>query len=271
MTDLTAIAGFPVTLAGLRLTFHEPVTSARLAIRKSSDQRQFWRDDPPEAEEDRELLAAYWGIARAEDEEAFRAKGLEHVYALMLPGFCGREFLKTPGHYHAPVAPSGMATPEIYQVLTGRGLFLLQRSEHPCDVVDDVIAVEAAAGELVVVPPDYGHMTANLGNEVLVFEAFLIAGVQPLAEPYAQRRGGAYYCVASGDGTPKLIPNNRYDRLPPARRLEPLRWPVPPRGAEQRAFYRSFVSRMDDYGWITDPAKYDPARIADVLRPSGRD
>ena len=120
MIDLTAIAGFPITLAGLRLTFHEPVTSAGLAVRKSSDQRQFWRDDPPEAEEDRELLAAYWGIARAKDEEAFLRNGLEHVYALMLP-------------------------------------------------------------------PDYGHMTVNLGTDVLVFEAFLIAGVQPLAEPSGGR------------------------------------------------------------------------------------
>jgi oxalate decarboxylase/phosphoglucose isomerase-like protein (cupin superfamily) len=280
--DLSAVAGIAVTLRDSRLSFHEPVTPPRVSIRHRSDLSQVWRApvDHRPAGPDPELYTAYWGVVRESDAAALRARGLDHVYVVIRPGVQGDEYFKTQGHYHPPAAGSTLGAPELYQVLAGRGLFLLQHARPPYDVVDDVQLVVAQAGDVIVVPPDYGHLTANLGPDPLVFEAFLPAVLDPETAPYRARRGGAYYCVAAGGG-PQYLANERYVPLPEARRTAPLHWPVPPSVAPADPpagaasglpaggappLYRSVASRLDDFTWLSDPDRFDLASVNALLR-----
>ncbi|WP_301664617.1 glucose-6-phosphate isomerase family protein [Methanoculleus frigidifontis] len=78
------------------------------------------------------------------------------------PGAVGGEYVKTKGHYH-PLTPAGIGYPELYQVLAGEAHYLLQRKN-----LRDVVVVTAKAGEFVLIPPGYGHVTVNPGKENLV-------------------------------------------------------------------------------------------------------
>ena len=67
------------------------------------------------------------------------------------PGLFCNEFVKTKGHYH-PESPSGVPYPEVYEVMSGRAHYLLQRPDF-----SDAALIEAGAGTVVLIPPGYGR------------------------------------------------------------------------------------------------------------------
>ena len=66
----------------------------------------------------------------------------------------GDEFDKTKGHYHIG------AYPEIYTVLEGKAIYLMQKKNETGEI-EDVYAVKVKEGECVIMPPFYGHVTIN--------------------------------------------------------------------------------------------------------------
>ena len=52
--------------------------------------------------------------------------------------------------------PLGPADPEIYEVLAGEAHYLIQTRD-----CSDVVMISARAGDVVVVPSGYGHVTIN--------------------------------------------------------------------------------------------------------------
>jgi glucose-6-phosphate isomerase len=105
----------------------------------------------------------------------------------------GREYIKTAGHYH-PLPPGGSVSyPEIYEVLEGEALYLLQKQD-----LSYVVAVNASSGDKVLVPPDYGHITINRSNKTLKMANFVAREFSSLYEPYRQKGGGAYFFTKDG-------------------------------------------------------------------------
>ena len=144
---------------------------------------------------------------------------------------CG-EFVKTKGHFH-PENPCGWAYPEIYEVLEGEAHFLLQ-DRAPSDVV----LIHARAGEKVVVPPGYGHLTINPGSQPLTMVNLVSTAFESLYGDYEKRQGAAYYEFPARG----FVPNPRYPYVPPLRFLR----------VRDLTFPRSLPGGSL-YGWIGDP------------------
>ncbi len=126
----------------------------------------------------------------------------------------GEEYPKTYGHYH-PKSEDGLAYPEVYQVLNGSGLFLLQKKNRNGSV--DVTMVDAKAKDVVLLPPPYGHNTINSGKELLVLSNLVYDRLTPMYHDYERNRGGAYYYVKGGaiaQNTNYVVEKN--ERLPAA-------------------------------------------------------
>ena len=122
---------------------------------------------------------------------------------------CG-EWMKTKGHYH-PESPSGTGYPEIYEVLEGEAHYLLQSSD-----LRDVILMAAEPGDLVIIPPGYGHVTINPSPEETLSMANIVSTA--FGSEYGQyeaRHGAAYYELTSG----RLARNQAYPEVPSLRRL----------------------------------------------------
>ncbi|NLV28193.1 MAG: glucose-6-phosphate isomerase [Methanomicrobiales archaeon] len=128
-----------------------------------------------------------------------------------IPGkiICG-EWIKTKGHYH-PSAPDGFAYTEIYEVLEGEALYLLQKQD-----LSDIILVRARTGDLVLIPPGYGHVTINPSNQTLLMANLVSSAFSSDYVPFEKMRGAAYYYYADG-GVKK---NKKYpENLPPVREV----------------------------------------------------
>jgi glucose-6-phosphate isomerase len=124
---------------------------------------------------------------------------------------CG-EKAKTKGHYH-PVNPSGTGYPEVYEVIEGRAHYLLQRRD-----LSDVILIRAVEGDLVIVPPFYGHVTINAGTTDLVMANIVSSVFTSEYIDYELLRGAAYYEMSDG----KIIKNPAYDEVPQLRKIDAL-------------------------------------------------
>jgi glucose-6-phosphate isomerase len=156
---------------------------------------------------------------------------------------CG-EFVKTKGHFH-PENPRGSRYPEIYEVLGGAACFLLQ-DRGPSDVV----AITARAGEKVVVPPGYGHVTLNMARMTLTMVNMVSTAFESLYGHYEERQGAAYYAFA-GRG---FVPNPRYGQPPPLRVLR-ARDLTFLRGLPGGSLYR-WVGNRDALGFLNHPEEY---------------
>ncbi len=106
---------------------------------------------------------------------------------------CG-EFVKTKGHYH-PENPAGVGYPEIYEVLEGEAYYLLQTRQ-----LDDVVLISASCGDIVIIPPGYGHISINPSpSATLVMANIVSTAFESEYNEYETRHGAAYYVMRDGE------------------------------------------------------------------------
>lgn len=108
----------------------------------------------------------------------------------------GEECAKTFGHYH-PGSEDGPGYPEAYQVLHGSALFILQKKNRNGSV--DVSMINAERGDCVLLPPGYGHVTVNCGNDVLVLSNIVYDRFEAIYGDYGANQGAAYYYMKDGE------------------------------------------------------------------------
>ncbi len=162
----------------------------------------------------------------------------------LLPGTVGEEYIKTKGHYHPD------AYPEVYEVMKGKAFYLLQRSDD-FETVDDIILVEAKEGDIVVIPPHYGHVTVNRGEDILIMSNLVSTEFSSIYEPYEKKKGAAYYITVNG-----VIKNKNYEPIPPIQRAKPKAI-----GAKKnRPLYTAIKENGEAFGYLNG-GKYDFSEV----------
>ena len=74
-------------------------------------------------------------------------------------------------------------------------MFLLQK-KNPSETVD-VVIVDGKKGDVLLIPPDYGHVTINNGEEDLVMANLVYDGFSSVYGDFKSNRGAAYYYLKS--------------------------------------------------------------------------
>lgn len=117
----------------------------------------------------------------------------------------GKEYPKTKGHYH----PGDFG--EIYQVLEGEAIYLLQNKD-----LSDIVAIRAKEGQVAIIPAGYGHVTINPGEKTLKMANWVSPHFDALYEPVLEKEGAAYYYTEDG-----WIKNENYGKIADLRFEEP--------------------------------------------------
>ncbi|VVC04068.1 Glucose-6-phosphate isomerase [Candidatus Bilamarchaeum dharawalense] len=128
---------------------------------------------------------------------------IRYDITLILPIDINGECAKTYGHYH-PATENGLAYPEVYQVLKGEAVFLLQKPNKNGSV--DTILIHAKEKEVLLMPPGYGHVSINPGEEVLVLSNVVYDKFESIYSDFEDNRGGAYYYLKGGE----VVQNSNY-------------------------------------------------------------
>ncbi|HOO97624.1 MAG TPA: glucose-6-phosphate isomerase family protein [Caldisericia bacterium] len=216
---LTDIAGLPLELdvEGCEVSFPGVDICPEYSERIFSKAKQFYLDGCSDG--DRVLYKMWRDVHLPEHEELIRNSKLRYDIVLICSGQVGREYIKTIGHYH-PKADEDEAYPEIYEVLHGEGVLLLQDEN-----IADAIAVPVKAGNQVFIPPGYGHISINTGDECLVFSNILSDYFTSVYGVMEKNCGGVYYLTKS-EGGPEWIENPNYQKHPTLRTLGPGQMPM---------------------------------------------
>ncbi len=212
MVKLQSTAGLDVDLeTGTgELCFGDGVEFEKLALRSGRELEPVLRD--PASATARTAYLMWRGVHQTENRELLAAHALRYDLTVTLPGTWGDEYAKTAGHLHEACPRSGIPFCEIYEVVHGRAIFMLQRAEvaNPAsNAVQDIRVFTARVGDKLLIPPAYAHITVNVGDEPLVVADLISTQSQNLYGSLKQCRGMACYVLQEADA-PHLVPNVRY-------------------------------------------------------------
>ncbi|HIQ50032.1 MAG TPA: glucose-6-phosphate isomerase [Nanoarchaeota archaeon] len=105
----------------------------------------------------------------------------------------GKEYNKTLGHYH----PNNF--PEIYEVLKGKAIYLLQRPFRiNSRKIIHAIAIYAKKGDQIIIPPKYGHVTINPSRKTLEMANLVSTRFSSVYTPYKKFGGACYFYTKNG-------------------------------------------------------------------------
>ena len=162
--------------------------------------------------QDTELYYMYRGLEEKD--------GLRYDITVIPAAMLGSEFSKTKGHYHIGKYQ------EVYTVLEGKSMYLLQKKkgEHE-DEIKDVIAIACQKGDVVVIPPDYGHITINPSKtEKLTMANWISKDCKSDYSLFEKFQGACYYYILQpNSGQASWIKNPNYKIVPELRFEEPLK------------------------------------------------
>lgn len=132
---------------------------------------------------------------------------LRYDITIIPPLMLGEEFVKTLGHFHK------FNHAEIYMVLEGEAIYLMQKKD-----TKDIYYVKAKAGEAVIIPGDYGHITINTSDKPLKMANWISDKSVSEYGAIKEKGGAAWFYTAKG-----WIKNNNYEQIPELRQEESLK------------------------------------------------
>jgi glucose-6-phosphate isomerase len=198
----------PINPADLRVHWDGPVKEPEL--RMADDLNGIYAQEGCRASGP--LYAMFRDLTKSEADRWWLEKnGLRYDITIIPPRIICSEFVKTKGHYHT-LNKAGCGFPEIYEVLEGTAHYLLQRED-----LTDIVLVTAKAGDVVVIPPGYGHVTINPTTSQTLHMANIVSSrFSSDYRKYVEMKGAAYYEMADGS----LVRNRSYGRIPPLRKVD---------------------------------------------------
>jgi glucose-6-phosphate isomerase len=145
-----------------------------------------------EKNKDDVLYYMFRGAGEYKNATIFEAHKIRYDVTVVMPYDLGGEFNKTLGHYH-PICneKENLAYPEIYEVISGEAMYLLQK--HESDDHYDIKLIRARKGDKVIMEPNYGHITINVGKTPLVMANLVNSTFKSDYEPIKRMGGGALF------------------------------------------------------------------------------
>ena len=147
-----------------------------------------------------ELYYMYRGLQKKEE--------LRYDITIIPAQMLGKEFTKTKGHEHIG------SYPEIYIVLEGEAIYFMQKQKE--DIIEDVYAVKAKKGDVIIIPSYYAHITINPSNQDLKMANWMAIKAKSDYAPIQKMQGACYFYTKEG-----WIKNKNYKQIPELRFEEP--------------------------------------------------
>ncbi|VVB68198.1 Glucose-6-phosphate isomerase [Candidatus Norongarragalina meridionalis] len=182
----------------------------------------------------------YRALTRDADEGIFKSTGLRYDVTVIPALPIGKEFNKTVGHYHADASP-GLSYGEVYEVIAGEAHYLLQSRD-----LAQCVLVRAKAGDQVVVPPNFGHVTINPSPTETLVMANVVGTFQSDYSLYQKMKGAAYYETTDR----RMLPNPEYGETKKHLRLENAK------RLYEAPLYEAFVAQPQRFAFLRDPTLF---------------
>jgi glucose-6-phosphate isomerase len=211
------------------------------------------------------VYLVYRGISKRSDAERIIQSSLRYNLIVIPPGTIDGEFLKTLGHFHSKKPSTNVSYSEIYEILYGEAIFIIQKMDDGYQEVTENYIIPAKVGDKVIIPPDFGHMTINpMPNETLVMSNLMTTQNNPNYEPYRNFCGASHKLVSIGDGKVQIIKNQNYVKVPDIVKLKPKE--IPGFSVSfAKPLYQSFIDNPNAFAFLGSPEAFEKELAVDSL------
>lgn len=252
MIDLKENSGLEIFLKeNYKLGFHNPGLQVKKDVRFSTDMEDVLKD-PQTAKPKKPLYYMYRDIGYPADKLRSDKIGLRYDITVMLPKMLGSEFNKTKGHYH-PKASDDLSYPEVYEVIYGRAYYLIQKPASSPSNINKCFLVRVREGEKLIIPPNFGHVTINVGPEPLVMSNWVARDFDSEYENFKSLQGACYYILS---GSPyRVVKNKKYENQAKLKKARPL--PQADFNLEfGKPMYQTVQKELDKLDFLKNPSQY---------------
>lgn len=146
------------------------------------------------------------------DKSVLLAQKLRYDVTVMPFQLLGRELVKTAGHQHSIVPTTDLTYPEIYEILEGKTIFLLQESKN--NTILDAYAVRAQKNDKIIIPPNYSHIMINVGSAELKTANYVSRDCQNVYTTIEKNQGMCYFAVENKSQNIEWVKNSNYQSAP---------------------------------------------------------
>jgi glucose-6-phosphate isomerase, archaeal len=220
MINLSLKSGLDIFLKeNGKLEFKEDLLKIKPQARKFSEAKNYFKNKKAKFNNGNILYYMYRGVCENKDIEFFKKKNWRYDITVIFPGNVGEEFNKTIGHFHKFIEGKKISYPEIYQVILGEAIFLIQKINFKNKNVEKVWIIKAKEGDKIVIPSQknflFGHTTINVGKNFLVLANLQNQLTKSDYSFYQEKQGAVYYIVKSKNKEKYLfVPNPQYFQHP---------------------------------------------------------
>ena len=242
LIDLKEISGLPIKLNSDKLIFSAPLKEVVPNIRTIEQMKEVLLYKS--LTEPKELYFMYRGVCFDEDSAVIEENNLRYDITVIPALMLGNEFNKTAGHFHPLIPSSNLTFPEVYEVQHGVAHYLFQKNDS-----SEILLFEAEAGDKVVVPPNFGHVTINPGPECLVMANWVEKNFSSEYGLIKKSHGAMLFETLEG-----WIENKNYEKIPDLQKLSIKDYP-------EFGFFRgkpmyNLVKEIEKLDFLKNPAKY---------------
>jgi glucose-6-phosphate isomerase len=217
MKDLINELGLEVRLKDdFKLELDIRLLGGEFSARSLADLKEVLKDKIPVSDDP--LYYMYRDVRQRKDDEVIRNSNLRFDLTVILPRMIGSEFNKTLGHYHPPKDGTGISYPEVYEVISGKALYLLQKPGIKEREIVSCYLLTVNQGEKAIMPPNFGHITINPLAEPLVMSNWVASEFSSIYDEIKENQGGVYYICKNNkqdeNSDFQIIKNKQYSKIP---------------------------------------------------------
>jgi glucose-6-phosphate isomerase len=220
------------------------------------------------SDEEEAMYDFYRGITRPEDQELFGRYDFRYDITVIMPGAVGNECKKTSGHYHGFIPQKKSTYPEIYEVIKGKAVYVLQKvndfETNTGDLtVEDFMFVEVNEGQSIVIPPLYGHCSINAGDGPMVFSNIAVVACPLFYGPVKANNGMSHYLLKK-DGKLAAVKNPAYGKAPQAKFVTVR--DNPDMGMVfNKPVYQSFIENPEKFNYLLNPEGHEDTMMSMLI------
>jgi glucose-6-phosphate isomerase, archaeal len=232
----------------LTFTYDSGVFGPEPEFRRLDDIRRSLRD--PRCDGPDPVYSIVMDVGREEDRLELKRRMLLFGVVAYASGRLGDEPVRSQGHIHAIAPHCGWSTPELFEIWEGRAIVYAQ--QFAADDPGKCVAVSAAVGEQVVVPPGWAHCVINADSQHrMVFGAWCDRQYGFIYDQVRAHHGLAWFPVLDESGKIQWERNPQY-RSPSL--LQKKARTHPELGLNpQMPIYGQFVQNADAVQWVSEP------------------
>lgn len=235
----------------MQFSYDEDVFGPQPELRRLDDIRRSLRD--PECQGPDPVYSIVMDVGREEHREELRRRMLLFGVVVYAAGRLGEEPVRSQGHVHAVAAHCGWSTPELFEIWEGRAIIYAQaRAEDDPGLC---CAIEAEAGEQVVVPPNWAHAVINADPQSrMTFGAWCDRQYGFVYDGIRAHKGLAWFPVLEADSTIRWEANPAYRasklQVRKTRAYREL-------GLDsKKPIYAQFAQNPETVQWVSEPERF---------------